>query len=420
MEEREERHYIIKKTMMRKILLFASAYKSSGSANGVCARNLVREFIKQGHEVYVIATPYADEKGIEIIDGAKVWFEPLEWYVRVFNYLQKHHSSILMRFVFSVYNAFRILVFGLFFPNDCRFRVRRLINRAVALIEHYNIDTVIGTCLPYDGIPASICLKKEYGDRLKVVTYHFDIMSVPNNEFKPIVWFKKWKVKSAFTEELRVVDKVLLPHSARGFYDSSKVEYVGLPVYIKDGYVKETAIVLPHNKKNIVYIGSLDSRNRSPLSAIDYVRRLNEIYDQQYTLHVWGKLADAETEELICHSSDCVEYHNLIDNSEVQSVMKQADYLLNISNTILYKLIPSKIFSMFATGKPIINLVSHPDDCTIEYFEKYGNTKRINLYKERENNDYNLELKPQIVVNDNLFEEFTPSYITKALLTKSK
>lgn len=405
---------------MSKILIFSSAYKYSGSANGICARNLVREFVAQGHEVFVIATPYAEEKGVEELDGAKVWFEPHEWYVRVFNYLLKHHTNFFMHCIFSIYNALRVMVFGLLFPNDCRFRVRRIEKRAVKLIEENNIDTVIGTCLPYDGIPAAIYLKKKYGARLRVVTYHFDILSVPNNHFKPIVGFKKWKVRNAFAEELKVVDKVVLPHTAKGLYSDSKIQYVGFPVYIKDGNHKETAVVLPNDKCNIVYIGSLDDRNRSPKQAIEYIRELNERNPKQYVLHIWGKLADAETTELVEKSSDCVRYHGMIDNAEVHAVMMKADYLLNISNQVLYRLIPSKIFSMFATGKPIINLVSHPDDSTIGYLEQYGNSKRIDLYKERDNSDYELKLEPQIAVKKNLFEDFTPSYITKVLMMNSK
>ena len=403
---------------MSKILLFASAYKSNGSANGICARNLVREFVKQGHEVFVIAVPYADENGMEVLEGAEVWFEPHEWYDKVFKHLLKHHGNFFMRCIFTIYNVFRIMVFGLLFPNDCRFRVRRIEKRAVKLIEENNINIVIGTCLPYDGIPAAIYLKKKYGDSLKVVTYHFDIMSVPNNQFKPFVLFKKWKVKRAFAEELKVVDKVVLPHTAKGLYNDPKIQYVGFPVYIKeDGYI-ETSVVLEKNVIIVVYIGSLDSRNRSPKSAIDYIRKLNENSIKPFLLHVWGHLADAETIELIGKAMDCVEYHGMIDNKEVHSVMMQADYLLNISNNLLYKLIPSKIFSMFTTGKPIINLVFHPDDSTLPYFELYGNYKRVNMYNKLEPNDFVL-LNKKIIVEDDLFDDFTPQYIVRALLTAS-
>lgn len=404
---------------MSKILLFTSAYKSNGSANGICARNLVREFVKQGHEAYVIATPFADEKGMEELDGAKVWFEPHELYERIYKHLLKHHTNFLLHSIFTIYNVLRVMVFGLLFPNDCRFRVHRIEKRAVKLIEENNIDTVIGTCLPYDGISAAIFLKKKYGARLNVVTYHFDIISVPNNQFRPIVKFKKWKAKKAFAEEVKVVDKVVLPHTACGLYYDTKIQYVGFPVYIKESNYKDTSVVLPPNKCNIVYIGSLDNRNRSPKQAIEYVRKLNEKGPKQFVFHIWGNLADAETTELVKQSVDSVRYHGMIDNAEVHAVMMQADYLLNISNTLLYRLIPSKIFSMFATGKPIINLVSHPDDCTIGYFEDYGNSKRINLYEERKNSDYELELEAQIDVKNNLFDDFTPSYITNVLLTKS-
>lgn len=35
---------------MSKILLLSSAYKSNGSANGICAQNIALEFKRQGHD----------------------------------------------------------------------------------------------------------------------------------------------------------------------------------------------------------------------------------------------------------------------------------------------------------------------------------------------------------------------------------
>lgn len=401
-----------------KILLFTSAYKSNGSANGICARNLVREFVRQGHDVYVIAVPQAGEKGMEMIDGAKVWFEPHELYVRIFNYLQSHHSNPFMNFLFVIYNILRIIIFGFLYPNDCRFRVGRLNRRAVGLIEEYKIDTVIGTCLPYDGIPSAFFLKKKYGKKLRVVTYHFDLLSTPNNDSKLICAFKKWRFKKAFNDELNVVDKVYLPYTAKGLYSHPKIDYIGFPVYVKEEIKKDISFEFQGDCYNIVYIGSLDSRNRSPIGAIDYVENLNEVSEKKYILHIWGRLADTETINVVEEYKSCVQYHGMLDNSETYEIMMKADFLLNISNNLLYKLIPSKIFSMFSTGKPIINLVYHPNDGTLPYFELYGNYKRVNMYDKFKHNDFVLKTK-DIIVDGGLFDDFTPQCVARSLLATS-
>lgn len=403
---------------IHKILLFASGYKYSGSANGVCARNLVREFIKQGHEVFVIAVPHDNELDMEEIDGAKVWFIKDELQTRILGYLQQHKSNMFMRGFHKIYSLVRALLVAPLYPNAARIRVHNILKLSRKIIKKYDIDTVIGTCLPYDGIAAAITLKKEYGDKIRVVTYHFDILSTPNNEVGKIYRFKKQRFAQAFDKELKIVDKIFLPETARDLHQEKKnIKFIGLPVYIPGNlYKSDSPFVFSQNVYNIVYIGSLDIRNRSIQPAINWLRLLNQESKKKYVLHIWGALADADTQIIIEKNKDLVEYHGMLENSRVKAVMNQADLLLNISNLLLYKLLPSKIFTMFSTGKPIVNIVNNMEDCALPYFRKYKNVLSINA----KNIDI-MESNPQHLIGvevnaDKLFNDYTPYIISKNLL----
>mgnify|MGYP000487075754 CR=1 FL=1 len=404
--------------MKHKILLFASGYKYSGSANGVCARNLVREFIHQGHEVFVIAVPHEKESNMEEIDGAKVWFVKDELQTRILWYLQQHKSNMFMRGFHKIYSLFRALLVAPLYPNAARIRVHNILKLSRKIIQKYGINTVIGTCLPYDGIAAAITLKKEYGDKIKVVTYHFDILSTPNNEIGNIYRFKKQRFAEAFDKELKIVDKVFLPETARDLHQGKKnIEFIGLPVYIPGRLPKiGSQFVFSQNVYNIVYIGSLDIRNRSVQPAINWLRLLNQESKKKYVLHIWGALADADTQIIIEKNKDLVEYHGMLENSKVKAVMSEADLLLNISNLLLYKLLPSKIFTMFSTGKPIVNIVNNMEDCALPYFRKYDNVLSINS----KCIDI-MESNPQHLIGrkvnaDEFFIDYTPSVISNKLL----
>lgn len=404
--------------MKHKILLFASGYKYSGSANGVCARNLVREFIHQGHEVFVIAVPHEKESNMEEIDGAKVWFVKDELQTRILWYLQQHKSNMFMRGFHKIYSLFRALLVAPLYPNAARIRVHNILKLSRKIIQKYGINTVIGTCLPYDGIAAAITLKKEYGDKIKVVTYHFDILSTPNNEIGNIYRFKKQRFAEAFDKELKIVDKVFLPETARDLHQGKKnIEFIGLPVYIPGRLPKiGSQFVFSKNVYNIVYIGSLDIRNRSVQPAINWLRLLNQESKKKYVLHIWGALADADTQIIIEKNKDLVEYHGMLENSKVKAVMSEADLLLNISNLLLYKLLPSKIFTMFSTGKPIVNIVNNMEDCALPYFRKYDNVLSINS----KCIDI-MESNPQHLIGrkvnaDEFFIDYTPSVISNKLL----
>ncbi len=404
--------------LKHKILFFASGYKYSGSANGVCARNLVREFIRQGHEVFVIAVPHDNEVGMEFVDGARVWFVEDELQTRVLFYLQQHGTNTFMRFVHKAYSLARALLVAAVYPNVARIRVHKMLRLSHQIIREYGIDTVIGTCLPYDGVAAAMALKKSYGGRLRVVTYHFDILSTPNNGMGAIYRFKKRRFAEAFEKELRIVDKVYLPETAMELHkDKTNVEFIGLPTYVStvnDG--DECPYSFHDDVYNIVYIGSLDIRNRSVKPAVDWLKRVNQVSEKKYRLHIWGALADAETNKIIEDNSSLVEYHGMLENSKVRAVMKHADLLLNVSNLLLYKLLPSKIFTMFSTGKPIVNIVNNANDCALPYFEKYGNVVSVNAQGTGSEDGNPVHLIGKKVDADELFTNYMPSTISKILL----
>ena len=116
-------------------------------------------------------------------------------------------------------------------------------------------------------------------------------------------------------------------------------------------------------------------------------------------------------------NSDIVEHHGLIDNLEVHSLLMKSDYLLNISNAILYRLLPSKMFAMFATGKPIINIVFNPNDSSIPFFKRYGNCLFVEMWKDVKDIDLS-RLKEHIYVND-AFDNYRPETIARLLLGNS-
>lgn len=404
--------------MTHKILLFASGYKYSGSANGICARNLVREYIRQGHDVFVIAVPHAGEKEMEVIDGAKVWFVKNEWLTRALGFLQKHRTNSLWKLFHMLFSAFRAILLAPLYPNTTRLRMNSMLRLSHQIIQKYDIDTVIGTCLPYDGITTAVALKKQFGDRLRIVTYHFDILSTPNNKSGIVYSYKEKLFAKAFAKEQSIVDKVFLPETAKGLHkNSANIQYIGLPVYLSDDTYSEKGVFnFSNNVYNITYIGSLDIRNRSILPALQLITNLNTDTKKKYILHVWGNLTDADTKKMIDENTDIVQYHGLLNNDSVKPVLEASDFLLNISNLLLYRLLPSKIFTMFSTGKPIINIVNHPNDCSLPFFEKYGNVINIKASDIDSFNILPLSLFEKKVNADKLFEMYKPAVIAKELL----
>ena len=126
-----------------------------------------------------------------------------------------------------------------------------------------------------------------------------------------------------------------------------------------------------------------------------------------------------------------VDYHGRVSKEEVSLYEKNADILINIMNAY-EAIVPSKIFELFATGKPILNFITQGDDGSLNYFNKYplsytvdwvnttmetksGTIKRLSEFIVARRND-------RVSVSDvsELFAQCTPRYVANQIIQACK
>ena len=138
-------------------------------------------------------------------------------------------------------------------------------------------------------------------------------------------------------------------------------------------------------------------------------------------LHIWGFVRESVTLEKLKAYSIFVTYHGMIDPSEVMDILQKSDILLNISNKVSYNAVPSKIFQLFSTKKPIINIIRHREDYAKRYFEKYPSVFFIEEYL---NDADSMKMAKYIdnsygkavEISDSLYESSTPRYISDLII----
>lgn len=405
--------------MGKNILFICGHYAFPAAANSICVQNLAEEFSKEGHNVYVLsyAPEYSDT--IETIKGVKVWKFYGDFYTHLTQKI-KSHKGRLWYLLLKTVQLLRYFIIIWFYPISSPSDMLKSYKRAKSIIKQYEIDTVIATYMPYDAIKIAIKLKKDYGEKLRVVSYHLDLLSNPNNESGIIVNAKKRKAKAALTEELKVVDRMLLPNTA-SFIDDKKVEYVDFPLYIpENSKIADDKMTSLFDKSsiNVAIVGSLDNNNRNPYYFCKLLDDLPKVEGKQVILHIWGKLSG-----IILDNYKNVIYHGMARAEDVPSILSSCDFLLNIGNLITYRMIPSKIFQMFAAKRPIILCISSPDDRSLPYFKKYGHVCTIYQYTHDETKDLNVlysfiekNMNISIKVDDGLFEKSTPKFICGKIL----
>lgn len=400
------------------ILLIGSDYLSSLSSNGACMRNLSKEFVRRGHQVTVISSGVKDNLAGEIRDGVDVRTIKHPYFTLLDIYTQTHKGA-LIKYLFIIARILHGILVFFSFPNTACRRTRRVTSMAKRLVNEQNIGLVLCTSRPTDSIYAGMSLKKTYPE-LNVISYHFDILSSNNKSL--VSRYKRKKELCLLNQELSLLNKVLIPESADFKISSSnRLKYIGFPMYIPSGDVSKSVFAFKKDCINICYIGSLDKNNRNIEYCLRLIEKVNVNMDiKPLFLHIWGRLMDPETAGLI---EDCkyTLYHGSLDSKDCGGVMEDSDYLLNIGNGVTFNLIPSKIFQLFASGRPIINIKRNPQDCTERYFEKYNDAITIKEYNDNLVEDATAlsnfcSVEHVKSINTNVFLSYTPSYISDIIL----
>lgn len=405
-----------------RFLLVYCGHDDSTSANGVCVWNIARELRRRGHQVWAIwqfkdvIDREFEKNDVHCYGIGESWYYTLtQWH--------KTHRNFFFDMIYKCVSALRLLYAMPLYPNISplvSLRCRRLVNR---IVKEKGIDRVVGFYMPYHAIDTTLYLKRKYGEKLFVANYHLDLISSPINTNKIVRQYKLWKGGRAVEHELKLIDRMLLPMSAKDITNSEKIRYVDFPLFVKSEQYKESGVAFREDCINITYIGSLDKSNRNPSFILSTLKKCVGDSSKEIVVHIWGGLADKETRDII-EGFDFVTYHGLLDNQYVTDVLRRSDFLLNVSNGVTYDMIPSKIFQLFSMHKPIINVVRNEKDKSLAYFQKYPNVLNINEYAPADDSAKTLTnflenaTKGEVTYNDDFYVESTPEYICDYLDSK--
>lgn len=126
-------------------------------------------------------------------------------------------------------------------------------------------------------------------------------------------------------------------------------------------------------KINLLFAGNFYESIRSP----EYLLNLVEVLPDYVCLSILGGIYGCfpeEVEQKIRQLSEQgrVRLLGCVPAAQAQAAMCHADYLVNLGNAIDNQL-PSKIFTYFSTGKPVIHIQKIADCPCVPYMRKYGN-----------------------------------------------
>lgn len=359
---------------MDSILFLCSDYYSDTHANGICIRNLVKETQARGIKAYVITesvkTGMIEKRAnLEVYGVKKTWFAMLS---AVFE-----GQSKWKQMVYDVFRMVRGIFAAVLFPNVSPLRSQSVYRYAYDLVKKNHIETVVCSYRPFESLQAGMKLKNNIHD-LFVAGYHLDLLTSPNNSSVFIRNYKIFRANRFFEKEKDCFDFIILPTSAKtkGEGAEDKICYADFPLFVLDDAKETNGFEYEQGVINLCYIGSIDGENRTIDYPLLVLKKAQEILHRRIKLNIWGKVTLRVQKQL--QESGIAEYHGVVENRYTEKILEDSDFVVNISNRITPTMVPSKIFQLFSSRKPIINFVESPEDASLPYFAQ--NTFACNVY----------------------------------------
>lgn len=420
-----------------RFLFITKEYPPTPDPSGQIVYSIAEELKKRGHYVHIIARDdkWHYENGYL---GNIYWLEKSCW-EKISKKIKSGSCSRkdVLTHKFLTYARKVVLAFRLDKFPDSEFSITK---RIVAVYEQYlkteKIDYVVGFFRPYSCLSAAMIIKKK-NTQLKCISCYFDLVEPKSRpSFMPKIIYNRLLKKG----DLKVIQEsncIMLPVSAKRrneliFNECSNVIYYEFPTFVSNNDVNadvETVESINTTEIKLVFAGTMTRSYRSPEMMIKVINAVaKQLNEYRICLDVFGG-GDCADMFVSCSQFDnlTINYHGIVSKDEVSLYEKKANLLINIMNDY-EAIVPSKIFGLFATGKPILNLCTNSDDGSLKYFEKYPLSYTVHQHETQEKqkikeinfvcdfilNNYKRYLSYEKV--EVLFKECTPSYVVNQIL----
>ncbi len=342
---------------MSHVLFLSSYYLGAATANGICARNVVKELNNMGHIVDVIC--YENNQcdvvpeNVHTID--KPCISELTGFCKIADKLRK---------------GFQLLEGDISAALDYCL-VARYVDELEKIYSSQCIDAVVAMFFPLECAEALYLFKKKYPD-VKAIIYELD--SIGDGVAETSVQFLYNRMYNRWLNKLYTeVDNIIVMQSHKGYWDNTfgkfygdKVKYADIPVLVE----KQISVVVAEENvpTSMIYAGLIEKKYRSPSYLLSVLRELDK--STEFAFHFYSK-GDCE-DEIANTASDVagIFQHGYVQQNVLDQAIGSADFLVSIGN-LYSKSVPSKLISYLSYGKPVVHFSSQKDDVCAQYLRNY-------------------------------------------------
>ncbi len=343
------------------------------SANGLCAKAVIYELMRRGHEITWVCNREIDSSA-NLLPVAYVRIKP-RCIDRLLARFEGNRVATRIAIAVNRVSMFRALRS---WPLISK-RYSKRVSRAVAAAS-LEADVVIGVYTQIDAIIASHEAKKG-NPRLRFIAWYLDSFTGGHGpRFLDAEEIER-RGKRWNRQLLENADVVVAMESSKRFHEQhccdepwfGKLCFLDLPLLDINKTFDLQANVESSKTKVIVYAGTLPEGIRSPEF---FVNVLSFIPNESLRVVFVG---DESNRSLIeaCARDRRIKVRGRVSHDEVLRLLSSADYLLTLGNR-LANMTPSKIFEYMAFRKPIIATYPIDSEPSLPYLERYGDALMLN------------------------------------------
>ncbi|MBO5210797.1 MAG: glycosyltransferase [Clostridia bacterium] len=356
----------------------------SKSANGICCKAVMQALISNGDKCYCIINNEYDN--FPKADGVEYTTVKPRLVYRLFSKAEKlgginKKITILVAQILNKLTLFLSIPTWPLISYGYSLRIYRAAHR---ICKEQKIDFIIPVYTQIDTLIAANKIKKKFPE-VKMVPYFLDSFS---GGYGPKIFSKEWTVKRGIKWEDKLLpqaEKIVIMKSSEEHYKKfavnksyfNKMVFLDLPLYAKMKTNGTKCDLLPKDKINLLYIGTIPMHIRNPEY---FLRVFNSVKNDNIQLNIVGNCTDMAFLIEWQNKDSRIKVMPFVDHSTAISLMQNADFLVNFGNNNSH-MTPCKIFEYMSIGKPIISTSPIKNEPSSIYLEKYPRSLIIRDYE---------------------------------------
>lgn len=376
-----------------RILIVSHSYRPHLSPRALRWSAIAEYWVRQGHDVDVIAAWFPGMTREETVDGVQVWRVGGSLSERLRNRLQETDRSN-KRSIKNKMSAGGSLRAGLrhllrivhdqtwrkmYWPDCSCLWYFSAVRKGLALVPQQHYDVLISSSHPFTGHLIGLQIKKQFDSIPWIVDvgdpFCFERIVPTNNLlfYNRLNYIAEKKVFAA-ADAISVTNDVTGEIYAELFPNSAARIRVIPPLLRSNVESASSDRLFPQDGiLRLSFIGRLHEKIRAPDCLLSTFQRLlkTEI-GERLQLHFFGPLNRCEHffspyESLIGKQ---LFLHGPVSHETARQVMVETDFLVNLGNWTTYQL-PSKVVEYANSGKPILNFANISEDSSSRFFETH-------------------------------------------------